>query len=187
VGWGSLIWDPRGLPLRSPWRPDGPPLPVEFTRVADNGRLTLALREGVADVQTLWALMSGRALEATRSQLAQRERTVPDRIGCLDRHDGGGHLGSRDGPSVGDHALVGPLASWLAERELDAVIWTALPANFEERAGRALSLDAAISYLDQLSGEARRRAEQYVRRAPPQVRTEIRQGLERVLGWTPTT
>lgn len=186
MGWGSLIWDPRGLPLSSPWRPDGPALPVEFTRVADNGRLTLGLREGVADVQTLWALMSDRALEMTRSQLAQRERTVPDRIGCLDRH-ADRCVGSRDGPSVGDHDLVGPLASWLAERELDAVIWTALPSNFEERTGRALSVDAAVGYLERLSREARRRAEQYVRRAPAQVRTDIRQGLEHVLGWTPTT
>ena len=30
VGWGSLIWDPRQLPVRSSWQPDGPELPVEF-------------------------------------------------------------------------------------------------------------------------------------------------------------
>jgi hypothetical protein len=179
VGWGSLIWDPRGLPLRSPWQPDGPALPVEFTRVTDNGRLTLGIRDGVADVQTLWAVMSDRTLETTRSQLARRERTVPERIGCLDRHDAPSSAGGRD--------LVGRLASWLAERDLDAAIWTALPANFEARAGRPLSVDAAVDYLERLSCEARGRAEQYVRRAPPQVRTDIRQGLERVLGWTPTT
>ena len=50
-----------------------------------------------------------------------------------------------------------------------------------------LSVDEAVDYLERLSCEARGRAEQYVRRAPPQVRTDIRQGLERVLGWTPTT
>jgi hypothetical protein len=184
-----LIWDPRELPLRSSWQPDGPVLPVEFTRIADDRRLTLGLRDGVADVQTLWAVMSDRVLEATRSQLAQRERTVPDRIGFLDRRGGGclDSLRSSDGPRLADRDLVGDLASWLAERELDAVIWTALPANFEERAGRALSVDAAVGHLEGLSGEARRRAEQYVRRAPPQVRTDIRQGLERILGWTPTT
>jgi hypothetical protein len=191
VGWGSLIWDPRELPLRSPWQPDGPALPVEFTRVAADGRLTLGLRNGVVDVQTLWAVMSDRELETTRSQLAQRERTVPDRIGCLDRH-GGGCPDSLDtigsvGPSLSDDDLVRRLASWLTDRQLDAVIWTALPPNFEERTGRALSVSAAVSYLEQVSGETRWRAEQYVRRAPPQVRTDIRDGLERVLGWTPTT
>jgi hypothetical protein len=191
VGWGSLIWDPRDLPLRSPWQPDGPALPVEFTRIADDGRLTLGLRAGVADVQTLWALMSDRALEVTRAQLAQRERTVPDRIGCLDRL-GGGCLDSLEsvggvGTSAGNGDLVHRLASWLADRQLDGVIWTGLPANFEERAGRALSVGAAVSYLEQVSDDTRGRAEQYVRRAPPQVRTTIRQGLERALGWTPTS
>jgi hypothetical protein len=193
VGWGSLIWDQRDLPLRSPWQPDGPALPVEFTRIAADGRLTLGLRAGVADVRTLWALMSDQELEVTRAQLARRERTVPDRIGCLDRHGGGclDSLGSGGevgvGPSAGDGDLVRRLASWLADRQLDGVIWTALPANFEERVGRALSVRAAVSYLEQVSDDTRRRAEQYARRAPPQVRTTIRQGLERVLGWTPTT
>jgi hypothetical protein len=46
-------------------------------------------------------------------------------------------------------------------------------------------VSAAVSYLEQVPDEVRRRAEQYVRRAPPQVRTDIRRGLERVLGWTP--
>ncbi len=191
VGWGSLIWDPRGLPLRSPWQPDGPALPVEFTRVAADGRLTLGLRDGVVDVQTLWAVMSGGQLEAARSQLAQRERTVPDRIGCLDRR-GRGCLDSLDsiggvGPGVGNEDLVRRLASWLTDRQLEAVIWTALPPNFEERAGLALSVGAAVSYLEHVSDEVRRSAEQYVRRAPAQVRTDLRRGLERVLGWTPTT
>jgi hypothetical protein len=190
VGWGSLIWDPRELPLRSPWQPDGPALPVEFTRVAADGRLTLGLRNGVVDVQTLWALMSDGELEVARAQLAQRERTVPDRIGCLDRH-GGGFLDSLEsiggaGPGGGDGDVVRRLGSWLADRRLDAVIWTALPPNFEEQTGCALSVGAAVSYLEQVSDEVRRRAEQYVRCAPSQVRTVIRQGLERVLGWTPT-
>jgi hypothetical protein len=40
VGWGSLVWDPRDLPVKGAWRPDGPRLPIEFARQSDNGRLT---------------------------------------------------------------------------------------------------------------------------------------------------
>ncbi len=168
VGWGSLIWDPRELPLGSSWHPDGPELPVEFARVSDDGRLTLVLRDGVADVQTLWALMSVGDLDEARQQLARRERTVPDLIGSLEK----------GGPP--EH----PVASWLAERQLDAVVWTGLPSTFEERTGEPLGVDAAVRYLEQLSGDTRLAAEQYVRRAPPQVRTVIRRGLEHRLGWT---
>jgi hypothetical protein len=84
VGWGSLIWDPRQLPLVSPWHPDGPELPVEFARVSRDGRLTLSLCEGAADVRTLWAVMSCGTLDEARQHLAGRERTHPGQIGSLD-------------------------------------------------------------------------------------------------------
>ena len=45
-------------------------------------------------------------------------------------------------------------------------------------------VDAAVRYLEQVSDDTRLAAERYVRRAPPQVRTAIRRGLERRLGWT---
>lgn len=34
IGWGSLVWDPRDLPIESPWHDDGPELPIEFARIS---------------------------------------------------------------------------------------------------------------------------------------------------------
>jgi hypothetical protein len=42
VGWGSLIWDPRDLHLATAI------LPIEFSRISDNGRLTLVVDERYA-------------------------------------------------------------------------------------------------------------------------------------------
>lgn len=180
VGWGSLIWDPRQLPLGSRWRPDGPELPVEFARVSGDGRLTLVLREGVGAVRTLWAITSCTALDEARDHLARRERTDAARIGSLDSH---GHCQVESLDPI-HRASLPQLASWVAERDLEGVIWTGLPSNFEEQTGDSLGVDAAVRYLAQLSGETRHPAEQYVRRAPAQVRTTIRAGLARELGWT---
>lgn len=47
VGWGSLAWDPRELRVEGQpgqqFAPDGPILPLAFSRVSQDGRLTLVI------------------------------------------------------------------------------------------------------------------------------------------------
>lgn len=46
-------------------------------------------------------------------------------------------------------------------------------------------MDQVIAYLEGLIGEERQRAEEYIRRAPPQIATNYRRHIEQRLGWTP--
>jgi len=73
LGWGSLVWDPRSIPIRGKWFDDGPLLPIEFARESNDGRITLVISNTDHQVRTLWSLMSLTNLEAAKKALAIRE------------------------------------------------------------------------------------------------------------------
>ena len=47
LAWGSSVWDPRDLQIAAKFVANGPLLPIEFCRVSDDGRLTLAIDENL--------------------------------------------------------------------------------------------------------------------------------------------
>lgn len=46
-GWGSLIWDPRTLPIQRHWFEGGAFVRAEFLRESSDGRITRVLHESV--------------------------------------------------------------------------------------------------------------------------------------------
>ena len=73
LGWGSLIWDPRGLAVRGHWRTDGPHGRVEFAGRSKDGRLTLVLLGTAQLVPLLWAEMIPTDLAVACEALRARE------------------------------------------------------------------------------------------------------------------
>ena len=173
LGWGSLIWDPRGLPIRRGWFEDGPLIPVEFARQSQDGRMTLVVEASARPVRSLWALMDGEDLEEARDRLQKREGvTIVEHIGSWTRGDG-------------DPASVRGLGGWALARNIDAVVWTALPPKFGKRNGRLPTEDEVIAYLGELRGARRDEAECYIRRAPRQIDTAYRRRIEAEFNWAP--
>lgn len=178
LGWGSLIWDPRELPVRGTWFTDGPFLPIEFARQSSDGRLTLVLVADRVLVRSLWTAMSGSILEDARGALAKREGISKDRV----TED----IGMWSGGETAD-PVVQRIAAWARAANIDAVVWTSLPPKFANTPRQVPSEEEAVAYLGALPHEHRRHAEQYIRMAPRQIDTDYRRRFEREWGWTPTS
>ena len=182
IAWGSLIWEPGPLRLASGWRPDGPLLPLEFVRDSDDSdELALVLHAPAPPVPTRWALLDTADLADAREMLRAREKIRPESpqwVGSLPDPVPPGL------PAPTPAAVVADIAAWMRARDVEAAVWTALPAKFAGVSERAPSAHEALAYLAGLAGDARAHAEAYVRRIPTDIRTLYRGLIEERLGWT---
>ena len=185
LAWGSLVWDPRTLPKAGGFREDGPRLPIEFSRVSLDGRVTLVIDPAARAIQTLWVPLAARSLEEAVVELGVREKIAPAMrtkwVGRLKANDPTAAGG--DGDTDGSHRAV--IAAWLEDQSLDAVVWTALPSRGPDGEAKRPHFDLLLEHLKSLDGEARARAEEYIRRTPGTIRTAYRSRFEEVLGWVP--
>ena len=195
LGWGSLVWDPGDLPIEyttpieRAWLLDGPHLPVEFARHSNGGRMTLVLLPDRRLVPVLWSEMLVTDLDAAKRSLAMREcrrrdrqpvaedriqRFVDESCGCWTRND--------DFRSQ----CADVVRQWAAHRDVEAVIWTDLPARFNGINGQVPTSEQVIEFLRHREGQERQNAMEYIRKAPKQISTEYRSQIEEQLQWMPT-
>jgi hypothetical protein len=178
IGWGSLVYAPRDLPC-GPWHGDGPQLPVEFARLSSGERITLVICRGVPRVPTFWSPLSVPDVRTARNRLGVREWEKA-RAAWIDKNVGYWERATRT--SHGREADA--IAAWATPREIAAVVWTNLPANWDGKDEAMPSADAVVDHLRALGGQSRDQAEAYVRRAPPQIDTPYRRRIAQELGWT---
>lgn len=169
LGWGSLVWDPRTLPLRGDWKTDGPVLPLEFARQSQDGRITLVITEDGAPCPALWGELDAATLDEAVAALAAREGCAPTAIG-------------RWPSATTVFAQADAISAWAGRRGIAGVVWTALSPGLARSRGAVPALGYVVDHLRTLKGEAREAAQTYVARAPLQVATRYRPALEAELG-----
>lgn len=174
LGWGSLIWCPKDLPLGSSWQFDGPDLPIEFARESGGRRITLVICDGYATVQVLWAELDVKTIDDARSALASRENVKPNNL----RHSIG--YWSAAGASAHPESTV--IGQWAINKGINGVVWTALKPKIGDDY-RMPTEEEVIKYLEALTGSDRAETEEYVRLAPRQIVTPYRLEIEAELGW----
>jgi hypothetical protein len=175
LGWGSLIWDPRNLPIRRAWFEDGPFAGVEFLRQSSDGRITLVIDKSAAPVRLMWAQMISATIGEAREALKEREGITAKDWETL--------IGSwQRGDTEPDTILE--LCEWAEARGVDAVVWTAHGPKFDGIAkGTSPSAEQVISYLSALTGTQWDHAKNYIERTPRQIDTQYRRRIEASLGW----
>ncbi len=182
LAWGSLVWDPRELQTAAKFAADGPLLPIEFCRISADGRLHARDRRRLRrDLQDLFGVKWAR-----QSRCGDREPSSQRRDGAR----AGGRLcrnglrqakrfrGAKPSPGCRDDRRLGRVAGY------DAAIWTALKSNFADwgKGGEPFSVTAALQYLEALEKEDAAKfaqAHAYIRNAPPEVETPVRDEVAR--------
>ncbi len=180
LGWGSLCWNPGELLTTGGWEGTGPLLPIEFARISRADRLNLCLFAGADPVQVYWIRSTAPDLETARDNLRSRQNCVTTAdIGYLAKD---GTFQFRSLP-----ALAASVKPWLEARpDIEAVIWTDLRSNFEAKTGgTSFTVESGIAWLQELVRANRhQRAEEYIRKAPPQIETRLRARARELFGWT---
>lgn len=176
LGWGSLIWNKKSLIVQDEdWAVDGPKLPIEFARISIDGRLTLVIHPDSQAVQVLWNIMAYTVLTSAKENLKVREGSQLSGIGFVDLIN--------ESNQNGDEGICKTIKEWAYSKDLDAVIWTNLEANFKEKTGFDFAPENVLNYLTNLKEESKRIAKEYIVKAPKQIRNEMRLYIEKNLGW----
>ncbi len=180
LGWGSLVWNPNGLPIQRTWFEDGPFVNVEFTRQSKDGRITLVIEPSATPVRSLWAVMDAKDIGTARKDLRMREGILEKNEQCHIDSWSAGQPASQPLPNC----VIG-LSDWAQARGVDHIVWTALPSKFNGN-NQTPSQQDVINYLNGLTGTKRDNAERYIRFAPKQIDTGYRRAIEAALHWTAT-
>lgn len=178
LAWGSLVWDPKRLPIYRTWFDDGPFAPVEFSRLSKDGRITLVIDTVAKPVRLLWAPMTLSDIEGAMEALSKREGITAT--------DWKSKIGNW---KTGDPAppTIPSVPDWAKAHGLDAVIWTALGPRYKDSDDKELNerprIEWILNYLQGLVGTSMDVAKQYFCCAPKQIDTEYRRRVESVMGW----
>jgi hypothetical protein len=175
LGWGSLIWDKRDLPIVGNWQKDGSKLWIEFSRISQKGEragcLTLVLEERSEEESTsLYAVSQRTDMTQAIADLQAREGTPQDNIGfckvaaaCFAPNARSRHPKSCE-----------RIRAWALGKGFEAVIWSAQSRRFKDVLGIPFSPAAALNYLNGLPASTKEKAIYYIQKAPDQIMTPFR-------------
>lgn len=170
LAWGSLYWDLGSLKIVDEWKSDGVILPIEFSRISDNGkgRLTLVIDEiNGSEIETYWSISEFKKLDLSIENLRSREKTTNKNIGFI-------NLTNNNSFTKLSKSLIKRIKDWAEFKDFDAVIWTDLDSNFKKIIKSEFSTENGLEYLNNLEKKIKEKAIEYINKAPEQTITDLR-------------
>jgi len=145
LAWGSLLWDYTQLNLKSGWIESSLQLPLNFSRISDKGkgRLTLVIDNNSGELNSIFISSTKiNNLNKAINTLKLREKTKKNNIGYINTKDNSSRtnlLSTEQLQSIFQLAI---------NNNLDAIIWTDIPPNFQEITGKKINTINALKYID---------------------------------------
>jgi hypothetical protein len=124
LGWGSLIWDPRDLPIQG-WKRTQLELPLEFSRISDKGvgRITLVINPA-GKMNRVWSAFSTETnIDSAIHALRVRENTVKKNIAYINRFT------HKRRTTNTPNYIVKQIEAWAIKENINVVIWTDLQSS----------------------------------------------------------
>lgn len=175
LGWGSLIWKPQNLRYHGSWKPSGPILPIEFSMIANNKRLSAVLddKDGVM-CPTRFVISSQTILKDAIEDLRQREGTTIENIGYVDLQQNQSSIEEYSHQTNVDKTV----RDWCESNRITAAVWTAILPNFPDELGVSFSIDAALHYYESLSAADQQSVMEYFEKTPAEIDTPLRRRMQ---------
>ena len=144
LAWGSLLWNDKQLKLESNWQKSSIKLPLNFSRISDKGqgRLTLVVDQTGTNNYIYYGITQIRDLNMAINALKTREKTVKKFIGYINL------INNTFRTANLDKKQLQTIQNWAINNNVDAVIWTDIPANFQEIRGEPFSVKNAMGYIN---------------------------------------
>ncbi|MER9629619.1 hypothetical protein [Mesorhizobium sp. M0296] len=136
---------------------------------------THATRSNFADLngalENLWVR------EGSEGEPLPRDLRNQGRVGFVDISSG-----QQSGRAIDRHPqTVAAITAWAKANGYDAAIWTALASNFyePEKANAPFSVENAMQYLETRNATTLQAALTYIRQAPPEIQTPVREAVNK--------
>jgi hypothetical protein len=139
--WGSLLWDSEGIDLQTNWKKTNIKLPLNFSRISDNGkgRLTLVIdnKNGIYN-PIYYAIVKTTNLNNAIQNLKIREKTITKYIGYINLKNDSSRYSDRL-----TQAEIQSFKNFAIKHKFDAIVWTDLSPNFKN-----FSTENALKYIE---------------------------------------